>query len=100
MKKSYIIGSILWIIICLLLSIALQYILVKTTGSGHYHWGSSISVWFGGPILGIQAAVAFLVVDYFVLKNKVKDNSVLQIARLLVVITITVIIAYIQKKYF
>lgn len=91
MKKSYLFNSILWVIISFFVSFLYKYYKVKTTGSGNYSWGSSISVWVGGAIIGLVTGIVFVIVDYLLLNNRIKNKRVLLIIRFAMLVTILLI---------
>jgi len=104
MKKN-IIWILSWTLVNVVFSMLNQRILTwDYNPSGNYGplwgWADSIAVMIAGPILGLQGAIAFLLIDYFTLRDKIKSFYVLLIFRIILVILIVLLISFIQKKYF
>lgn len=104
MKKN-IIWILSWTIVNVLFSIANQYIYTLPTQSSKSYgplwgFGDSIAIMVAGPILGLQGAILFLLIDYFTLRNKIESTTTLLVLRIILAILIVILISFIQRKYF
>lgn len=96
--KKNIIWGISWTIINIILSILNQRL--KYSFPREYGWGADIQIWIGGIIMGLEGAICFLLIDYFLLKRKIKNLYVLLGLRIVLIILIILTISFIQKKFF
>ncbi len=104
MKKNSI-WILSWTLVNILFSMIHQYILTLPSSSSKNYgplwgWGDSIAVLVAGPILGLQGAILFLLIDYFTFRSKINNKYVLLVSRLILVILIVLLISFIEKKYF
>lgn len=93
MNKKYVMRSLVWLVVSVLVSMLYQYIKAKTTGSGSMHWGTSIGVVIGGSILGFLSALIFLVIDYFTLRKKEVQTYLLVAFRFIILSVIILIMS-------
>lgn len=105
--KKNIIWLVFWTIINVLFSMLNQYIETlsfNTDFLGRFspllNWLGSIGIWVAGPILGLQGAVVFFLIDSFFFRQKIKNKYILFVVRIILVILIILLVSYIERKYF
>jgi len=105
--KKNIIWVLLWTVINVLLSMTHQYIRSMPHSNNASSFLSildgiadQISVFIVGPILGLVGTPIFLLIDYFLLREKIKNKHLLFMIRIAIIISVILIIFHIERVYF